>query len=80
LVDSRSNESSYYPNKNKTTSMGIVVSTLEGAVLATIEELEGFMEKQEEPPLFYGGNRDNVLLSNTLMGGTGEEEEEEEET
>lgn len=43
----------YSPNKNKTTSKGILFYTLEDVVLATLEELVDYVEKQEEPPLFH---------------------------
>lgn len=42
----------YSPNKNKTTSIGIVVSSVEEVVLATLEELADSMEREEEPGYF----------------------------
>lgn len=40
---------SYFPKRNQTTPMGIMVSIVEELVLATLEELADFEENTEKP-------------------------------
>ena len=67
----------YLPHTSKktnTTPTGVVVSSVEEAVLATLEGLEEAIEDGEEPPIFYEDGHCTlvVLGSNSGIGGRGE--------
>ena len=64
----------YSQNKKNTTPIGLVVSFVEEAILATLEKLAEAMEREEEPPLFHSGEGGSPLLSGSNSDGGGEEE------
>ena len=66
----------YSPKKNKTTSIWIVVSSVEYMVLSSLEESTNFVEKEEDPPLYHSGENGKNLSFGTNFNGTGGEEEE----
>ena len=60
--------------KPKATPIGVVVSSVEEAVLATLEGLEEAIEDREEPPIFLKEKQVTLVIlgSKSSIGGGGE--------
>ena len=61
----------YASRKPKATPTGVVVSSVEEAVLATLEGLAKAIEEGEEPLVFWQGEQDTLVILGSDSGARG---------